>query len=65
MSTFVQNIKRSGHALDVLSEQSFESGHYDFLETWKRYKYPQDHEEYGQQLLRAVGNYNSFHILDD
>ena len=49
----------------MLSEQSFESGHYDFLETWKRYKYPQDHEEYGQQWLRAVGNYNSFHILDD
>ena len=61
----VQNIERTGHALGVLSEQSFESVHYDFLETWKRFKYPQDHKEYGQQLLKAVVNYNSFHISDD
>ena len=49
----------------VLSEQAFESVHYDFLETWKRFKYPQDHKEYGQKLLDAVVNYNSFDISDD
>ena len=61
----VQNIERTGHSLGVLSEQAFESVHYDFLETWKRFKYPQDHKEYGQKLLDAVINYNSFHISDD
>ena len=35
-----------------------------FLETWKRFKYPQDDKEYGQQLLKAVVNYNSFHTSD-
>ena len=45
-----QNIERTGHSLGVLSEQAFESVHYDFLETWKRFKYPQDHKEYGQKL---------------
>lgn len=61
----LQQIERTGQALGVLSEQAFESVHYDFLETWKRFKVPIDHKDYGQKLLDAVVNYNSFHISDD
>ena len=61
----LQQIERTGQALGVLSEQAFESVHYDFLETWKRFKVPIDHKDYGQKLLNAVVNYNSFHISDD
>ena len=61
----VQNIERSGQPLGVLSEQSFESVHFDFLETWKRFKVSPEHKDYGQKLLDAVVNYNSLHISDD
>ena len=61
----VQQIERTGQALGIFSEQAFESVHYDFLETWKRFKVTPEHKEYGQKLLAAVVNYNSFHISDN
>ena len=61
----VQNIEKTGQALGVLSEEAFESVHYDFLETWKRFKRTPEQKDYAQKLLDAVVNYNSFHISDD
>ena len=61
----LQSIEKSGQALGILSEQAFESVHYDFLETWKLYKVSPEHKDYAKRLLDAVVNYNSFHIADD
>lgn len=44
------------------SEQSFESVHQDFHHTWMKYKVPDQHEKFPEQLLRAVTEYNSRHL---
>ena len=46
------------------SEQTEESVHHGFKETWKRYKVNDtDREIYGENLLKAVSAYNSQHLL--
>ena len=61
----LQSIEKSRQALGILSEQAFESVHYDFLETWKLYKVSPDHKDYAQRLLDAVLNYKYYHIAGD
>ena len=64
MDHITEMIERTGKPLGFFSAQSFESCHYDFLETYKRYKVPENHKEYGIKLKNAVTNYNSYHISD-
>ena len=59
-----ETIEKTGKALGVFSAQSFESAHYEFVETWKRFKVPSDHPNYAKQLLNAVVNFNSFHVCE-
>ena len=57
-----ETIDLTGKSLGIFSTQAFESVHYDFIETWKRYKRPQSHEDYPKKLKDAVVNYNSYHV---
>ena len=52
-----------GKGLGQYSEQTSESIHHDFNETWKNY-FMKDctREEYAERLLNAVRNYNGLHI---
>ena len=59
-----ETIELTGKSIGIFSTQAFESVHYDFLHTWARFKYPQSHEDYPEQLKKAVVNYNSFHVHD-
>ena len=59
-----ETIERTGQALGIFSAQSFEASHYDYLETWKRYKVPEDHKDYPKKLKDSTVNYNSYHIND-
>ena len=53
----------TGQGLGPWSEQTGESIHHDFKETWKRYKVNNtDHDIYGENLLKAVCAYNSQHL---
>lgn len=44
------------------SEQAFETVHYDFKQTWSRYKVSQEKNTYEKYLLKAICDYNSKHI---
>ena len=57
-------IEHTGKALGIFSAHAFESVHYDFLQTYQRYKVPVDHKNYGKQLKNGTVNYNSYHIHD-
>ena len=59
-----ETIELTGKSLGIFSTQAFESVHYDFLETWKRFKYPESHEKYPNHLKKATVNYNSYHVSD-
>lgn len=48
--------------LGFCSEQAMEAVHYDFTATWAKYKVSQNNPDYGNQLLRAVCEYNSQHV---
>jgi len=49
--------------LGLFSEQSFESLHHNFQQTWNNYKVNNlRHPSYGERLLRAVSTFNSRHI---
>ena len=53
----------TGWGLGPWSEQTGESVHHDFKETWKRYKVNKvDRSVYGENLLKAISVYNSQHI---
>ncbi len=43
-------------------EQSTESLHHDFNQTWARYKMSMQHDLYPEKLLKTVVNYNAFHV---
>ena len=52
-----------GMGLGPWSEQTGESVHHDFKETWKNFKVNDlEKDIYGEQLLKAVCKYNSQHI---
>ena len=53
---------RHGKGLGCWSEQAFESVHSDFRHSWMKYKVPEQHEKFSEQLLRAVMEYNSRHL---
>ncbi len=53
---------RKGHGLELYSEQASESVHHDFQKTWERFKVPEGHDSLEPWLLRAVTEYNSFHL---
>ena len=44
------------------TEQTIESMHHDFQQTWLNYKVPETHKQYERKLLDAVVAYNSGHI---
>lgn len=48
--------------LGFYSEQAVESAHADFSKTWTRHKVLKNHPDYSRKLLRAVCEYNSFHL---
>lgn len=52
----------SNHGLGRYSEQTTEAIHHDFEKTWMNYKVPESHNNYQQNLLKAVTAYNSSHI---
>lgn len=59
-----QHIKKTGRSLGHFSEQAFESLHHDFKSTWARYCVLDiTKPSYGQKLLAATVEYNSFHIF--
>ena len=49
--------------LGIFSEQASEAVHSNFSVTWKRYKVSDIHSEYPSQLMRAVNDYNTSHLL--
>ena len=49
--------------LGIFSEQASEAVHSNFSVTWKNYKFSDIHPEYPSQLLRAVNDYNTSHLL--
>lgn len=53
----------TGKGLGPWSEQTSESVHHDFCQTWEKYKIRRsDHPNYGKKLLDAVRFYNSQHL---
>ena len=48
--------------LGCFSEQSFEAAHSLFQTVWMKYKVPNNHHRYGEQLFRAVCEFNSCHL---
>ena len=49
--------------LGAWSEQASESVHHDFKKNWERFRINEtDHELYGENLLKAVSQYNSHHL---
>ena len=53
----------TGQGLGPWSEQTGESVHHDFNQTWKNYKVNDvEREIYGENLLKAVAAYNSRHL---
>ena len=57
-----QFCSKTGKSLGPLSEQAVESLHHDFAQTWARYAMPPQHPQFGERLLQATINYNSFHL---
>ena len=55
-----QFCQKYGEALGKYSEQSLESCHADFVKTWQHYKRKEEHPDFGEKLLSAVVNYNSW-----
>lgn len=51
-----------GRGLGFYSEQTVESSHHDFLNTWKNYKLGSNKFQYGNNLLQALRSYNSQHL---
>ena len=56
---FCRSVNKS---LGFFSEQTTESVHHDFNETWKKYKVSKRKPIYETRLLRAVCEYNSLHL---
>lgn len=54
---------KTGQSLGVFGEQASESVHSDFTETWGRYRTPNTSKSYLRQLLSAVVDYNSGHLI--
>lgn len=54
--------KANGIGLGFFVELAFESVHHDYNETWKNFKFHEDHENYGKAFLRSVCTYNSQHL---
>ena len=48
--------------LGPYSEQTFESVHYEFLKTWKRFLRPKGTSDYAVQLKKAVVDFNTLRI---
>lgn len=48
--------------LGFYGEQSIESVHSDFTKCWSKYSRTKNHTEYGNNLLKAVREYNSEHV---
>ena len=54
-------IARHGKSMGHFTTQKFEAVHYDFKTCWQNYKRPENHPQFGQQLLNSVVAYNSYH----
>ena len=54
--------QKVGKGLGSFSEQASESVHSDFNLTWQRYRRQMNHPQYQDCFLRAVVDYNSFHV---
>lgn len=52
-------------ALGFFGEQATESVHHDFKVTWDKYRVANEHPDYAAKLLKAVSEYNSYHIWTD
>ena len=53
----------TGKGLGPLSEQTSESLHHEFTESWKKLKTKdRDHHLYGDKLLQAVQFFNSLNL---
>ncbi|KAI6651336.1 hypothetical protein LOD99_5302 [Oopsacas minuta] len=53
------------NGLAVVSEQSLESSHHHFNNVWRRYKFGEDTESYGQGLFNAVCELNFIYLATD
>ena len=63
MFHIIEFCKITGRGLRPWSEQTGESVHHNFKETWKKYKVNDtDREIFGENLLKAVTAYNSQHL---
>ena len=63
MFHIIEVCKITGRGLRPWSEQTGESVHHNFKETWKKYKVNDtDCEIFGENLLKAVTAYNSQHL---
>jgi hypothetical protein len=58
----IQFCEPRGMGLGQWSEQASEAVHSDFNATWLKYKVPEHHPHYGNQLLHSVREYNAHHI---
>lgn len=54
--------KRHQRGLAFYSEQAMESVHFDFQQTWEKFKVSETNPDYCNALLRAVCVYNSCHL---
>lgn len=58
----VDFVKAVGMPLGKFGEQATETVHFDFGQTWERYKVPKSSDNYADSLKRAVVSYNSEHF---
>ena len=61
-TTLVNFCTLMGLGLSPRSEQTGESLHHDFNETWKKFKINNVNPLYAEHLLKSVSMYNSQHL---
>ena len=53
------------NGLAVVSEQALESSHHHFNNVWKRFKFGENSEGYGEGIFNAVCEFNFISLVTD